>query len=348
MAKIIHDIYIGTFGISQRFGDNPANYAKFGYQGHNGVDWLTPAGTQLVSPVDGKVVKVEFDPTGYGWYVEIWDPSQSLMVIFAHMSSVQVTLGQGVSVGNLVGLSGNTGNSTGPHLHFGVGDTDSGGFRNNLSNGYGGWYDPLDSNRISWVLSNLGAPTTTVLESSKVTVPSKTTTAPPAPTDLSIPNQLELDTTKAMAKFAANTPGVYLKLGAEWIYTNIDIPNLQSTGKPQFSDNIGTQFATLGGYIAVPIDEANFQGFGQDRRLSGESFNGAGGNVSSVRVIAPPPPPPPPPPQVTPSTTVTVPITFTPSDSIFPSWVAAKAPTHRDIFKRITDGINEIIGYLKT
>ena len=50
--KIIKDIFIGNFRVSQRFGKNPQMYSKFGMKGHNGIDFATPIGSELVCCFD--------------------------------------------------------------------------------------------------------------------------------------------------------------------------------------------------------------------------------------------------------------------------------------------------------
>jgi murein DD-endopeptidase MepM/ murein hydrolase activator NlpD len=83
---------------------------------HNGNDFATPVGTPLVAMSSGRVVAAGFEG-GYGNKVEIeyWDGTVSL---YAHMNSISVSVGQTVESGELVGSSGNTGHSTGPHLHL--------------------------------------------------------------------------------------------------------------------------------------------------------------------------------------------------------------------------------------
>ncbi len=83
---------------------------------HNGNDFATPVGTPLVAMSSGRVVSAGFEG-GYGNKVEIeyWDGTVSW---YAHMNSISVSVGQSVESGDLVGRSGNTGHSTGPHLHL--------------------------------------------------------------------------------------------------------------------------------------------------------------------------------------------------------------------------------------
>ena len=104
--------------ITQRFGENPASYAKFGLPGHNGVDFALPVGSALYAVDAGVVIETGVDANGYGNYAKIDHPwGESL---YAHMSKLLVGRGDGVGAGQRIGLSGSTGNSTGPHLHFGL------------------------------------------------------------------------------------------------------------------------------------------------------------------------------------------------------------------------------------
>jgi hypothetical protein len=108
--------FIGQYPITQRFGENPSIYARFGKPGHNGVDWGTPTGTPILSAADGKIIRVGYDENGYGNYVVI--QHDGFQTLYAHLSSVVVSPNANVRAGDLVGYSGSTGYSTGPHLHF--------------------------------------------------------------------------------------------------------------------------------------------------------------------------------------------------------------------------------------
>ena len=100
---------------SQRFGDNPDAYAQFGMAGHTGLDFAVPVGTPVVAVDDGQVQEAGELPD-YGTYIKLRHPwGESL---YAHLSNLGVTHGEYVSKGEPIALSGNSGNSTGPHLHF--------------------------------------------------------------------------------------------------------------------------------------------------------------------------------------------------------------------------------------
>jgi murein DD-endopeptidase MepM/ murein hydrolase activator NlpD len=106
------------YPVTQVFGANPKAYKKFGLKGHNGIDWGVPTGTPVVASHDGTVIKAEEDNSGYGVHVRL--EGTECLTIYGHFSRVTVRKGQQVKAGEIIGYSGNTGNSTGPHLHFEV------------------------------------------------------------------------------------------------------------------------------------------------------------------------------------------------------------------------------------
>jgi murein DD-endopeptidase MepM/ murein hydrolase activator NlpD len=98
---------------------HPVRTSGFGYRWgrlHAGEDFAVPVGTPLGSMSTGTVVYAGA-MSGYGNMVDVryWDGTVSR---FGHMSRVSVSVGQHVVPGQIVGLSGNTGHSTGPHLHL--------------------------------------------------------------------------------------------------------------------------------------------------------------------------------------------------------------------------------------
>lgn len=85
--------------------------------GHRAVDLSARLGSPILAPVAG-TVRVGWDPKGYGRYVDIL--SNGKRVRLAHLQEVFVRPGQAVSPGQLIGLVGSTGRSTGPHVHLEV------------------------------------------------------------------------------------------------------------------------------------------------------------------------------------------------------------------------------------
>ncbi len=83
---------------------------------HKGHDWSTPVGTPIVASCGGTVAKAGWG-SGYGYVVYINHPD-GRQTRYAHLSKVLVKAGQTVTQGERIALSGNTGITSGPHLHF--------------------------------------------------------------------------------------------------------------------------------------------------------------------------------------------------------------------------------------
>ena len=83
---------------------------------HKGVDWATPVGTSVAASSSGTVTRAGWG-SGYGYCVYI-KHSDGKETRYGHLSKVLVSVGQSVTQGQRIALSGNTGVSTGPHLHF--------------------------------------------------------------------------------------------------------------------------------------------------------------------------------------------------------------------------------------
>jgi murein DD-endopeptidase MepM/ murein hydrolase activator NlpD len=88
------------------------------HTGHLALDFGTPVGTEVKTTMDGKVVYAGWNNEGYGNLVIV--ENGPYRTYYAHLSEIPVHLGESVSAGSTIGLSGNTGNSTGPHLHYEV------------------------------------------------------------------------------------------------------------------------------------------------------------------------------------------------------------------------------------
>lgn len=83
---------------------------------HKGIDWATPVGTAVCASSAGTVAKAGWG-SGYGYVVYINHPNGT-QTRYGHLSRVYVSVGQYVNQGDVIAASGNTGRSTGPHLHF--------------------------------------------------------------------------------------------------------------------------------------------------------------------------------------------------------------------------------------
>ena len=92
-----------------------------GYQNrpHKGTDFGSPVGTQIKAVSDGLVIFNKYNASGFGYYTGVEHPG-GFRTLYAHLSSFTKDPGETVKAGEVIGISGKTGNITGPHLHFEV------------------------------------------------------------------------------------------------------------------------------------------------------------------------------------------------------------------------------------
>jgi murein DD-endopeptidase MepM/ murein hydrolase activator NlpD len=157
VPPLVHPVVVPEYRrVTQTFGARPEFYKQYKVdnvplRGHEGIDFGTPVGA-LAQAVDaGKVVEVaDQGNVGYGRYIKIvhgWGES-----VYAHLEEQWLKVGDMVRQGDLIGRTGNTGNSSGPHLHFGLRVRP---FKR--ADGWGGYTDPAP------YLTNSGsAPTPTL------------------------------------------------------------------------------------------------------------------------------------------------------------------------------------------
>ncbi len=88
-------------------------------RGHTGMDLAVPTGTPIRAALLGTVTVSKYNAGGYGYYVMI-DHGNGLVTLYGHCSQLLARVGQTVQAGDIIALSGSTGRSTGPHLHFEV------------------------------------------------------------------------------------------------------------------------------------------------------------------------------------------------------------------------------------
>lgn len=89
------------------------------YKHHNGVDLRATRGTPVKATASGVVTSVSEDPEGYGKYLVI-DHGENYQTKYAQLSVIKVDEGTKVKRGDIIGLVGNSGASTAPHLHYEV------------------------------------------------------------------------------------------------------------------------------------------------------------------------------------------------------------------------------------
>src|SRR3989344_3713987 len=149
--------------MTQGYGNT--GFTSLGYNFHNGLDLAAPPGTPIYAAADGVVVATGTGNGAYGNWVAIKHGSgrfaaHPIVSLYGHMSSFRMRAGQAVSMGDLVGFEGNTGNTTallygpkrGYHLHFTVFDAEGFGVANGAYSKiygpytvpYGAPYNPLD------------------------------------------------------------------------------------------------------------------------------------------------------------------------------------------------------------
>ncbi len=124
---ILNPMKGGAYRVTQRFGKDPATYAQFGMDGHNGIDFapLLPGmrGVMVHAPHEGFVTLGNEGDKGYGKFVSIVSLPYTRDGVcrrsdLAHFASFLVNDGQYVAAGDPLGIMGSTGFSTGIHTHW--------------------------------------------------------------------------------------------------------------------------------------------------------------------------------------------------------------------------------------
>lgn len=108
----------GRFEVTSEFGLRRNPFGGFSFENHEGIDFVAAYGTPIYATAEGQVRLAE-NSNGYGNHVII-DHGYRHETLYAHMSELAVKVGDRVKRGQLVGYLGNTGRSSGPHLHYGV------------------------------------------------------------------------------------------------------------------------------------------------------------------------------------------------------------------------------------
>lgn len=108
----------GYSRLSSYYGTRPDPFGKPTQEYHSGIDVPAPKGTKIVAAYDGEVAWSYYSSSAGNW-VGI-DHGDGIYTVYMHMSKRLVSEGQKVKKGDVIGLVGSTGRSTGNHLHFGV------------------------------------------------------------------------------------------------------------------------------------------------------------------------------------------------------------------------------------
>lgn len=112
--------FIGNRPLTQQYGATAFARAAYKSGFHNGRDYGMPVGTPVVAAASGRVFAVGNNGRyQYGKYIVV-KHDDNFFTLYAHLSRQSVSVGDSVTQGEIIGYSGNTGYSTGAHLHFGV------------------------------------------------------------------------------------------------------------------------------------------------------------------------------------------------------------------------------------
>jgi hypothetical protein len=132
---------LNSVTVTQEFGSTAVDYSQFGLIGHHGIDLQANVGVPVYAPENGKVLQsangVTDPKSGRFAAGETIVMSGQYEHWLMHLSKRIVNPGQTVTEGQLIGYSGNTGFSTGPHLHWGTRPLNP-----DMNNGYRGFINP--------------------------------------------------------------------------------------------------------------------------------------------------------------------------------------------------------------
>jgi murein DD-endopeptidase MepM/ murein hydrolase activator NlpD len=105
--------------ITQRFGANPHIYHRYGMPGHEGLDFRALTNTNIYACAEGTVYELHTNPHDhpYGIHVRL-QHADGYKTVYCHLRKAQVSVGEVVTTGQVVGKADSTGNSSGAHLHL--------------------------------------------------------------------------------------------------------------------------------------------------------------------------------------------------------------------------------------
>ncbi|PRY90806.1 murein DD-endopeptidase MepM/ murein hydrolase activator NlpD [Mongoliibacter ruber] len=116
----LHDPFFGTdYKMPLETTQITSEFGFRRFRWHHGTDLRLRTGDPIYSVFDGIVRVRSFDRNGYGYYIVVRHKN-GLETLYGHMSKLIAEVGQEVKAGDILGLGGSTGRSTGPHLHFEV------------------------------------------------------------------------------------------------------------------------------------------------------------------------------------------------------------------------------------
>ena len=114
-------LFTSPMVITQYFGENPGHYAQYDLNGHDGLD-VKPeneADRRVYSVRAGEVIAM-YESASYGLTVKIYNKYSESYIRYGHLSQIFLRVGEAVPLGALIGIMGDTGVTTGPHVHVHV------------------------------------------------------------------------------------------------------------------------------------------------------------------------------------------------------------------------------------
>jgi hypothetical protein len=142
--------------VTQRWGENPDFYQQaLGIPYHNGVDIGVPIGTEVRASGDGIIKWVDDDPQGYGLYCRLYVPAVRQHIVTAHLDRCLVQVGTEVKQGQVIAYSGNSGLSSGPHVHI---ETRAGTEHSYAQGTFGNSNGRADPQAVFWALGGTQEP----------------------------------------------------------------------------------------------------------------------------------------------------------------------------------------------
>lgn len=118
----IHRPVAAEFEISSPYGERVHPVTGEKGKMHHGIDFACPVGTPVVASVTGRIVRAGWENPAnpkQGFGLRVWqkDVERDIFIAYAHLNQLAVAEGDEITAGTRIGLSGNTGASSGPHLH---------------------------------------------------------------------------------------------------------------------------------------------------------------------------------------------------------------------------------------
>lgn len=164
----VSDFCIGDYPVTENFGDNPAIYsARYNLQGYPGLRVKMPSLTPILAVAPGFVFEIGFEEGGKGKFITL--VHDGFLTTYGHLNDILVLKDEKVISGQLIAHSNQSGLAEEPCLYFGIAPCDPAGTKTE-QNGFDGYVDPLDSNRVQWDIKSPTQPVTKADTQDKITI----------------------------------------------------------------------------------------------------------------------------------------------------------------------------------